>query len=328
MERHPARDEVFCFQVQSSKAVTHLQVLSIQWYPIISSLYPIISNPSSHCLMFDSRWGFQVQMVRWNFPLRNTNFSPSLKAGRYFEEATCKSVFLLTFIYLHAVRSVSIIYKANTTSSAIWIWGPDSDKMTGTVVLRNGCRSTLWWTVFGRQEWWHLCFRRRKYWRWVIWSNRKVIAACDISAVQFEPTGNEWIALTAAKPSELCNVTVDCNVPRSCYLAQHVPRVPGIETRLNPTGTSWLQFQVLLVLLLKTYENRMCCPKNPIFHEFFQLPTGDWPKIPSDLLWLTLQRQRLHNAIPCSMSRLFCKVCLAQTYQLCNLNQLVMNELH
>ena len=297
----------------------------IQSYPVYIQSFPI--HPAiAWCLIpgegFKYKWSagtfrYATPISALHWRLEDISKKRHSRVCSCWPSSTCMQFVLFLFIY-----------KANTTSSAIWIWGPDSDKMTGTVVLRNGCRSTLWWTVFGRQEWWHLCFRRRKYWRWVIWSNRKVIAACDISAVQFEPTGNEWIALTAAKPSELCNVTVDCNVPRSCYLAQHVPRVPGIETRLNPTGTGWLQFQVLLVLLLKTYENRMCCPKNPIFHEFFQLPTGDWPKIPSDLLWLTLQRQRLHNAIPCSMSRLFCKVCLAQTYQLCNLNQLVMNELH
>ena len=55
--------------------------------------------------MSDSRQGLQVQMVRWNFPLCNTKFSPAVKVGRYFGGATFKSVFiLLTFIYLHAVR--------------------------------------------------------------------------------------------------------------------------------------------------------------------------------------------------------------------------------
>lgn len=71
--------------------------------------------------------------------------------------------------------------------------------------------------------------------------------------------------------AELCNMTVDCNATRSCYLAQHVPRFPGIETRPNPTGTGWL-LQVLLVLLLKTYENRRCCQKIPYFMNSFRFP--------------------------------------------------------
>lgn len=161
----------------------------IQSYSVYIQSFPI--HPAiAWCLIpgegFKYKWSAGT-FLHWR--LEDISKKRHSRVCSCWPSSTCMQFVLFLFIY-----------KANTTSSAIWMWGPDSDKMTGTVVLRNGCRSTLWWTVFGRQEWWHLCFRRRKYWRWVIWSNRKVIAACDISAVQFEPTGNEWIALTAAKP--------------------------------------------------------------------------------------------------------------------------------
>ena len=147
------------------QAFTHLQVLSHPVIPIHSAHLALCCwciHPGG-CLMSDSRQNLQVQMVRWKFFLCNTNFSPAVKAGRCFAGATFNRVFiLLTFIYLHTVRSV--FHTTNATSSATvnvrpW-WGQDDGHRGAWKWLSLNNLMTCFWTtavppfsVFQSQLW-------------------------------------------------------------------------------------------------------------------------------------------------------------------------------
>ena len=125
----------------------------IQSYPVYIQSFPI--HPAiAWCLIpgegFKYKWSagtFRYAALHWR--LEDISKKRHSRVCSCWPSSTCMQFVLFLFIY-----------KANTTSSAIWMWGPDSDKMTGTVVLGNGCRSTLWWAVFGRQQCWRFLSSR------------------------------------------------------------------------------------------------------------------------------------------------------------------------